>query len=323
MSLRVIQWGTGSVGRHALRALALDPSLELVGVFVSNPEKVGRDAGELAGLDVKTGVEATNDTEALVELAADCVLYASVGETRVRDAIGEIAALLRSGKNVVSTSMMNLIHPPSASPKLVGPLDDACREGQATLFTNGIDPGFSGDLMPLAALQLCERVESIRVQELADYGQHPDASWALPFGFGKSPEEPAPIHLAGGSDPPPRRGLRLAPLILGSVDRTRTYRTSRKDRLNALSTVGARWRRGTRSHSPSAGGPSARPGASRPFTGWRSRSTRSAGGREIEAGHGVSSWLAASAGSTSPQPRTLRSTDQRTVRFSCASPRYQ
>jgi 4-hydroxy-tetrahydrodipicolinate reductase len=111
--------------------------------------------------------------------------------------VAQIAALLRSGKNVVSTSMMNLIHPASASPKLTGVLEEACREGRATLFTNGIDPGFSGDLMPLAALSLCERVDSVRVQELADYGTHPDESWATPFGFGKPPDWPAPILLPG------------------------------------------------------------------------------------------------------------------------------
>src|SRR5262249_27174450 len=76
-------------------------------------------------------------------------------------------------------------------------LEEACRAGRSTLFTNGIDPGFSGDLMPLAALSLCERIERIRVQELADYGTHADPSWAVPFGFGQPPEAAAPILLPG------------------------------------------------------------------------------------------------------------------------------
>jgi hypothetical protein len=194
---RVIQWATGAVGRHALRALIEDPQLELVGVYTHDPEKVGRDAGELAGLAVRTGIAATDDAQRLIAAAADCVVYTAVGETRVREAIAEIAALLRSGKNVVSTSMMNLIHPASASPRLTGALDAACREGGATLFTNGIDPGFSGDLLPLAALSLCERVDRVRVQEIADYGTHPDPAWATPYGFGKPPGAPAPILAPG------------------------------------------------------------------------------------------------------------------------------
>jgi len=194
---KVIQWATGAVGRCALRSLIEDPLFELVGVYVHSPHKVGRDAGELAGLPVRTGINATDDAERLLGTAADCAVYTAVGETRTRDAVGEIAGLLRSGKNVVSTSMMNLIHPASASPKLTGPLEAACRDGRTTLFTSGIRSGILGRPHAAAALALCERVERIRVQELADYGTHPDPSWAMPFGFGKAPDSPAPILSPG------------------------------------------------------------------------------------------------------------------------------
>ena len=194
---RVIQWATGAVGTQALRALIEDSLFDLVGVYVHGADKVGRDAGELAGLPIRTGMLATDDAARLLATPADCAVYTAIGETRVREAVAEIAALLRSGKNVVSTSMMNLIHPASASAKLTGALESACREGGTTLFTNGIDPGFSGDTMPLAALALCERVDRIRVQEIADYGAHPDPSWATPYGFGKPPGAPAPILAPG------------------------------------------------------------------------------------------------------------------------------
>ena len=56
MTYRVVQWSTGNVGRHALVGIDVHPELELVGVFVSNPDKVGRDAGDLAGLGRSLGV---------------------------------------------------------------------------------------------------------------------------------------------------------------------------------------------------------------------------------------------------------------------------
>src|SRR4029450_3968480 len=64
---RVIQWATGSVGRHAIPAIAEDPALELVGVWVHSRAKVGKDAGELAGIG-PLGVRATDDVEALLRL---------------------------------------------------------------------------------------------------------------------------------------------------------------------------------------------------------------------------------------------------------------
>src|SRR6185312_8648608 len=45
---RVVQWATGSMGRTALRRVIDHPDLELVGVYVYDPRKVGVDAGEIA-----------------------------------------------------------------------------------------------------------------------------------------------------------------------------------------------------------------------------------------------------------------------------------
>jgi 4-hydroxy-tetrahydrodipicolinate reductase len=193
MAFRVVQWSVGSVGRQALRALIRSSDFELVGVFTHDESRRGRDAGELAGLGLETGIRATSDAEALLALCPDCVVFTSVGEIRPREAVAELARILRSGANVVSSSMMNLVYPPAADQRPVEKLSAACAEGGATLFTSGIDPGFSGDALPLAALQICERVETVRVQELSDYGSHDDGAWATPYGFGKPAGAPAPI----------------------------------------------------------------------------------------------------------------------------------
>jgi hypothetical protein len=44
MAYRVIQWAAGGVGRAAIQGIANHPELELVGCFVTDPKKVGRDA---------------------------------------------------------------------------------------------------------------------------------------------------------------------------------------------------------------------------------------------------------------------------------------
>ena len=64
MSLRIVEWSTGNVGRHAIAGIDARPDLELAGVFVSNPDKVGKDAGTLAGLGRTLGVTATDDPDA-------------------------------------------------------------------------------------------------------------------------------------------------------------------------------------------------------------------------------------------------------------------
>ena len=58
--LRVVVWSTGTIGRHAIAGVDAHPDLELVGVWVSNPDKHGKDAGVLAELGRELGVPATN-----------------------------------------------------------------------------------------------------------------------------------------------------------------------------------------------------------------------------------------------------------------------
>jgi len=193
MSYRVIQWGTGNVGYHSLRHLIQHPDYQLVGLHAHSESKIGRDAAEIAGLDQATGIIASSDTEALLALKPDCVLYNANGENRPWAAIEEMATILAAGIDVLSTAMIFLIYPPFADASMREPLEKAAAEGNATLYINGVDPGFSGDVMPLTALQLSDQVAEILVQELIDYSSYQDPEFTgVAFGFGK-PESAEPI----------------------------------------------------------------------------------------------------------------------------------
>ena len=114
MTYRVIQWSTGNVGTAALRCIIRHPELELVGVWVHSPDKAGKDTGALCGM-APTGVIATNDTDALLALDADCVSYTATADLRPMDAIVDMERILRSGKNVVSSSVVAAIYPRTSS----------------------------------------------------------------------------------------------------------------------------------------------------------------------------------------------------------------
>jgi hypothetical protein len=198
---RVIQYSTGNVGRHALRMLIERTGVELVGVHAASPDKVGRDAAELCGLHGPTGptgVVATDDIDALLALNADCLVYTSQAETRPTKALDEITAFLRSGTNVVGTSFVWMVAPDFADDWLREPLQQACADGDTTLYINGMDPGFSGDTLVYAALSLAERATSVTVQEIFDYGSYEDAEFTgVSFGFGTDPDH-TPIMFRPG-----------------------------------------------------------------------------------------------------------------------------
>ncbi|MBP2452156.1 MULTISPECIES: NAD(P)H-dependent amine dehydrogenase family protein [Mycolicibacterium] len=198
MKRKVIQFSTGNVGEHALRALIGRPDLELVGVHANGTDKVGRDAAELCGLTAPTGITATDDLDALLALHADCVVYTSQAETRPTEAIDELSRFLNAGVNVVGTSLVWMVAPQHADAWLREPLEQACKQGGSTLYVNGIDPGFSGDTLVHAALSLSTRATAVTVQEICDYGSYDDAEFTgVSFGFGTTPDH-TPILFAPG-----------------------------------------------------------------------------------------------------------------------------
>ena len=95
---RVVQWTTGNVGTSSVQALAANPAFELVGCYAWSPEKVGRDVGELCGIG-PLGVTATDDVDALLALAPDCVVYNAMWMD-----VGELERILAAGVNVVSSA---------------------------------------------------------------------------------------------------------------------------------------------------------------------------------------------------------------------------
>ena len=174
MPLRVVQWTTGNVGRRALRAIAANPLLELVGCYAWSGDKVGRDAGELAGVE-KLGVEATNDVAALLELAPDCVSY-----TPMWPDVEELVRILEAGVNVVATAAFVTGHGLGEASRRR--LEAACQFGRSTLFGSGMNPGFA-NLLGLVSAGICERIDKISVLESVDSTGYNSPETEIPIGF--------------------------------------------------------------------------------------------------------------------------------------------
>jgi len=207
--LRVIQWATGTVGKHAVRAVHRHPELELVGAYVYSDEKAGRDVGDICGLG-PIGVTATSDRDAILAIDADCVLYMPQGEMNPMGALDDICALLESGKNVVSTAVTALIYPSAMGDEVVARLEQACTAGRTSFHGTGIEPGWAAEVLPLTMSGLFGRIDSLLVQEVMDYSTYDVALMLFDImGFGKHPDEPVPM-----ADPAALAVTFQAPLML-------------------------------------------------------------------------------------------------------------
>lgn len=188
MAKRVVVWGTGFVGRMVIAEIARHPEFELVGVGVHDPVKVGRDAGELAGVG-PIGVTCTDDVGSLIALRPDAVAHYGPTAAHADVNIRVIGAFLRAGVDVVSTAMTPWVWPGSKwnPPGWIDPITEACEEGGSSCFTTGIDPGFANDLFPMTLMGLCAEVRSVRALELLDYTNY-EGDYESEMGIGKPPE---------------------------------------------------------------------------------------------------------------------------------------
>jgi 2,4-diaminopentanoate dehydrogenase len=184
--LRVVAWSTGGVGSIAVDAIRRRPDLELVGVWVHSPQKVGRDAGELAG-GARIGIVASNDGDALIALRPDCVVYAASGPQRDAGAIPDYLRLLRAGINVVSTTSTSLVYPPVYfATEWRDQLEAAAKSGNASFYASGIFPGFGSDQLALLLTTQSKTIRTVTATEVALNDHYPVADIMMDgMGFGR------------------------------------------------------------------------------------------------------------------------------------------
>jgi hypothetical protein len=188
--LRVVQWTTGKTGSAAVRGMVGHPVLDLVGCYAYSPDKVGRDVGELCGLD-PIGVLATDDVDALLALEPDCVVY-----TPFRPDVDHVVRILESGANVVTT--MYMLSGEGYGPEPTARIRDAALRGGTSLYSSGIYPGHA-PMVALAVSGMCRRIDRISVLESLDIRGYANEKMFRAQGFDLELDDPSAAQLVEAS----------------------------------------------------------------------------------------------------------------------------
>ena len=187
MTLRIVQWTTGVVGRPAVRAIVNYPGMELVGCYCHSADKVGRDVGELCGLP-PLGVKATQDIDALLALKPDCVSYMPLFPD-----VDHMVRILESGCNIVSTAYF--ITGSMFGEESLARLEAAAAKGNASIYGSGVNPGII-HVIALVASAGCARIDKISVLESVDATAYASAGTWEAIGFGRPVDDPDAPALA-------------------------------------------------------------------------------------------------------------------------------
>lgn len=188
--IRVFQVATGNVGTEMIKRIGNHPDLELIGLHCYTPEKVGRDAGEIAGLP-PIGVIATGSVEEIIAAAPDVVTFHGVFPD---EALYE--QVLEAGINVVTTAdwitghHRDRNHPHPSGKKVTEVLESACRRGGSTFYGTGMNPGLCQILGVVHSCDVAD-IENVTVIESVDVSCHHSVETWKEVGYGRPIEDPS------------------------------------------------------------------------------------------------------------------------------------
>jgi 2,4-diaminopentanoate dehydrogenase len=184
MSVKVIQYGCGAIGCSIVRLVTKKQNIDIVGaVDIIN---IGRDLGDIAGLDRMLGVTISNDAESILrEYKPDVILHAT--SSFLSETYPQLEQCIRAGANIISTCE-ELSYPYRKQLGLASALDKLAKDYQVTVLGTGVNPGFLMDSWPLFMTGVCQDVNHITVVRIQDASVR-RISFQKKIGAGKSVEE--------------------------------------------------------------------------------------------------------------------------------------
>ena len=188
-SKRVVVYGTGFVGRMVIAEIVKHPLFELVGVGVSNPNKVGRDVGDICGLPEQVGILATDDIDALIALKPDALVHYGPTAMHAKENIALITPFPagRHRRLFDGDDAVGVADDAPESAELDRAHHPSLRAGRVVLLHHRHRPGFANDLFPMTLMGLCSEVRRVRASELLDYTNY-EGDYEFEMGIGREPE---------------------------------------------------------------------------------------------------------------------------------------
>ena len=184
--IRVVLFGLGPIGQRIAHTILGKRGIKIVGAVDIDPGKVGKDLGEILGLDRRLGVTVTDDADALLDkIGADVAVIATT--SYVRKVYDQVVKCIEAGLDVVSTCE-ELAYPWVDEPQLAAEIDGLARQYGVTVLSTGINPGYFMDTFPLILTALCREVKRIEAVRAIPTGQR-RSSFQRKIGTGMKPEE--------------------------------------------------------------------------------------------------------------------------------------
>ena len=130
--IKVVLYGLGSIGQCIAKTILEKKGVVIVGAIDIDPAKVGKDLGEILGLDRKLGVTVMdNPDELLAKIKADVAIVATTSYART--VYDQVVRCIKAGMHVITTSE-EMAYPWVNEPQLASEIDGLAREHGVTVL---------------------------------------------------------------------------------------------------------------------------------------------------------------------------------------------
>lgn len=164
--IRVMHVGLGPIGAGVVRQVAERKGFRIVGAADIDPNKIGRDLGEVAGAGRALRMKVSGDvTKAIKSAKPDVVVLCT--SSSLKRVLPQIEEILKLKVPIVSTTE-ELAYPAMGNLKYARAIHRLAKRSKVAVLGTGVNPGFVMDALPIALSGVCERVESVRIDRVQD-----------------------------------------------------------------------------------------------------------------------------------------------------------
>ncbi len=166
MNIRVLLVGLGPIGALVAQQVVARRGFQLVGAVDIDPNKVGKDVGEVAGPGPRLRVKVTSDLGKTIRATRPDVAVHCTSSS-LKAALPLFEDVLKRRVPIVTTTE-EAVYPASHNRRLAKRLDEAARKAKVAVLGTGVNPGFMMDALPIALSAVCERVDRVEVRRVQD-----------------------------------------------------------------------------------------------------------------------------------------------------------
>lgn len=165
-SIRVMHFGLGPIGAAVVKQVATRPGFKIVGGIDIDPAKVGRDVGDVVGLNRRLGVKVWDDAaKALKKTEPDVVVLCT--NSSIKKVMSQIETILKTKTPIVSTTE-ELSYPGYTHIRQARQVHAWAKKAKVAVLGTGVNPGFAMDALPITLTAVCERVDRVTVNRVQD-----------------------------------------------------------------------------------------------------------------------------------------------------------